>query len=336
MEEARLTEVDEFIYNKEIRPLLPERVFDAHSHLHKSSLHPGSKDLSNPNNNLEKIDMSCLQNWWRVLFPDSKVSGLVLGHPRPLSLQDIKAENEFLAENTSAHKDCRFSILASPQLSAEQMEKQILELKPTGLKPYMVFAQVPEKNLASITQMIPEEQIALADKYGLTITLHVAKPRGMADDENLDEITRLTKQYPNCNFILAHCGRCFITPNAEDMLKRLPVAENLWLDTSAVCDIGVFFLLLQEYDTSRILFGTDLVEAAAFRGTYVRLGMTWDMCTAQMVFREKSLHKIRATFAAYENLSAMLYAAKFSKTSSKDLENIFYNNAAGLFGIDKS
>ena len=38
-----------------------------------------------------------------------------------------------------------------------------------------------------------------------------------------------------------------------------------------------------------------------------------------------------STFAVYENLCAMLHAARFCKLSEADLENIFYNNASGLF-----
>jgi tetratricopeptide (TPR) repeat protein len=75
----------------------------------------------------------------------------------------------------------------------------------------------------------------------------------------IEAYKRLIKEYPNCQFILAHCGRCFISPNMKDALEGLPIAENLWIDTSAVCDTGVFLELFSRCDISRILFGTDLV-----------------------------------------------------------------------------
>ena len=161
--------------------------------------------------------------------------------------------------------------------------------------------------------------------------LHVSKPRGMADDENLAEIARLVRDFPNCHFILAHCGRCFIPPNMESALDKLPVAENLWVDTSAVCDLGVFMELLRRYDRSRILFGTDLVTAVAFRGSYVRLGMSWHVCTADMVARAGGMAD-KTTFAAYESLAALCRAMRLCSCSEDDRLGMFYRNACGLFG----
>ena len=226
-----------------------------------------------------------------------------------------------------------FSILIDPRWSTEKLENDIRKLKPFGLKPYLCFARVDDPQLAGITDMIDESQIALADKYGLCVTLHVAKPRGMADPDNLRDITRLVKTYPNCNFILAHCGRCFITPNMEQTLDKLPVADNLWFDTSAVCDIGVFINLLGRYDRTKIMFGTDLVTATGFKGTYIRLGMSWDCCSAEKVQYEGG-QKLKPTFAAYENLAALMHAIKFCKLSAAEIEDIFYNNAKRLFKLD--
>jgi predicted TIM-barrel fold metal-dependent hydrolase len=154
----------------------------------------------------------------------------------------------------------------------------------------------------------------------------------MADQKNLEDIDRLVEKYPDCNFILAHCGRCFIPPNMEDTLKHLPAAQNLWMDTSAVCDIGVFIMLLEGFDRSRILFGTDLVTASGMRGTYIRMGMQWQWVTAAQLtpFGGKP---IEGTFAAYESVCALLYAARFCKLRSSQMNDIFYNNAKRLFNL---
>ena len=204
--------------------------------------------------------------------------------------------------------------------------------KPSGLKPYLVHALVEDKQDARITDYITEDQLNLANDFGLAITLHVSKPRGMADPDNLKDISRLINQYPRAQFILAHCGRSFIAPNMAAALDSLPVAENLWIDTSAVCDTGVFLELFSRYDLSRILFGSDLVDATAFRGNYIRLGMSWHVATPHLIARDGGM-KSRATFAIYENLSALFHAARFCKVGEDDIQNIFYNNAASLFKL---
>lgn len=333
MRRILLTEQDRLVYEDEIAPLLPERLFDAHCHLLANRFHPGLEEIMplacDPM--LNDVDVCFMETWWRALFPDAQTSGLLLGFPTKGG--DWRGENEWLAES-AREAGYPFSILTHPDAPRAQLEADIRRLEPTGLKPYMVFARRDDPNESSIADLIPEEQIALADGYGLTITLHVAKPRGMADPDNLRDIARLIRDYPRCHFILAHCGRCFITPNMEAALEHLPVAENLWMDTSAVCDVGVFVNLFAKYDRSRLLFGTDLVTATGFRGSYVRLGLSWHDCRPEMVTRPGGLEP-KATYAAYENLAALCHGAKLCGLSEEELRGVFYDNAARLFRLEE-
>ena len=331
MKKLQRNDNDLFIYAHEIRPYLPDRIFDAHSHLCKTELHD-----YHPDNDMDDFDpffydveMDDLKNSWKVLFPDSEVNGLVMG--TPIYNCDLDAENKFVAQSVTNERN-RFSIMTQPKTSLENLESDINIYKPAGLKPYLVHALVEDKQDARITDFITEEQLDIANNYGLCITLHVSKSRGMADPDNLKDISRLIKQYPKCQFILAHCGRSFITPNMAAALDGLPVAENLWIDTSAVCDTGVFLELFSRYDLSRILFGSDLVDATAFRGNYIRLGMSWHVVMPQLIVRDRGLES-RATFAIYENLSSLFHAARFYKIGEDDIQNIFYNNAASLFKL---
>lgn len=328
MKKCHRNDDDLFIYEHEIQPYLPERIFDAHSHLLKTECHDCINKADDPF--FYNVEMDDLQDCWQVLFPDSKVNGLVMG--TPLYHCDLDAENRFVAESV-VDADDRFSLMTSPEMSPEKLKKEIEKYSPAGLKPYLVHAVVEDKQQARITDFILEEQLQLADDFGLAVTLHVSKPRGMADAENLQDISRLIRQYPKCQFILAHCGRCFIAPNMADALDGLPVAENLWIDTSAVCDTGIFLELFSRYDLSRILSGSDLVNAAAFRGSYVRLGMSWHVVTPEIVARQGGLPS-RATFAVYENLSSLLLAARHCHVDKEDIRNIFYGNAAELFGLN--
>ena len=238
-------ETDKFIYENEISPYLPDRLFDAHTHLCTHQFTP----------DLEEVDMNSLRQWWKMLFPDVKANGLILGFPK--KNVDIASFNTYIASQCNDRSD-RISLLCSPNTDTAVLEGWIKDYKPAGLKPYMCFSKKKNYNESNICDFIPESQIALADKYNLAITLHVAKPKGMADEKNLSEIQRLIKKYPNCNFILAHCGRCFIAPNMELTLRKLPTADNLWFDTSAVCDTGVFLHLFSNHDIKKILFDAQI------------------------------------------------------------------------------
>lgn len=334
MRTIKLTDHDGRIYDHEIRPYVPEVVFDAHTHLLGNRFHPRLSETmplaSDPL--LGNVDCAYLQQWWHTLFPDSWVSGMLMGFPT-LDV-DMAGENAFVAEQSSA-AGYPFALLTHPCTSANDLRAEIDLRQPSVLKPYLIFAQNGDPSQAAITDLIPESQLALADEYGLAVMLHVSKPRGMADDDNLSDIVRLIQDFPNCQFILAHCGRCFIPPNMEATLDKLPTAKNLWLDTSAVCDLGVFMELLNRYDRSQILFGTDLVTAAAFRGSYIRLGMSWHVCTGDMVARAGGMSD-KTTFAAYESLSALCRALRLSGCDEDDRADIFYRNAHRLFNYADS
>ncbi|OHB57164.1 MAG: hypothetical protein A2Y12_13540 [Planctomycetes bacterium GWF2_42_9] len=324
---------DKFIYENEIRPYLPSRIFDAHVHLQIPQFHPHLEEqlplTKAPLFN--QIDMAAIHSWWKTLFPAIDVRGLILA--MPTAGCDMSGINKFNSQHIDSHRE-RFSILTGPQFSDNELEEQVKTLKPHGLKPYMFFSMLENYNDSRITDFLPESQIAIADKYGLSITLHLAKTRGLADKVNLNEINRLVKSYPNVNFILAHCGRCFIAPNMDAALEQLIVAPNLWLDTSAVCDTGVFLHLFSRYDRKQILFGTDLVTASGFRGTYVRMGMSWDWSVESSVRRQGG-QDVRATFAVYENLCAIMTAARFCCFDMSEYNDLFYANANRIFQLEQ-
>jgi len=331
MKELKRNDDDRFIYDHEIGPYLPDRIFDVHCHLLNTEFHEynNKSDTNDPDPFFYDVGMDDLSNCWKILFPDSLVNGLIMG--TPIYNCDLEGENRFVAESIN-DKMNRFFIMTRPQMTLDYLENAIETYKPSGLKPYLLHALVEDKQNARITDFITEEQLDLANTYGLCITLHVSKQRGMANPDNLKDISRLISQFPNVQFILAHCGRNFITPNMAATLDALPVAENLWIDTSAVCDTGVFMELFSRYELSRILFGSDLVGAMAFRGNYTRLGMSWHIVTPQLIARDGGL-ETRATFAAYENLSALFHAVRYCHVSKDDIQNIFYNNAARLFNL---
>ena len=330
MREISLTDDDHLIYQEEIRPWLPERIFDAHSHLLIDHCHPRLTETMplalDPL--LSNVDLPWLQQWWKTLLPDAAVRGMVMGFPTvDVAMAE---ENRIVAMECGAAR-YPFAWLVKPSDDLAVLEADIKYHKPAVLKPYMCFVEGKPMNESDVTDLIPEGQLALADQYGLAVMLHVAKPRGMGDDTNLRDIARLAAEYPRCQFILAHCGRCFIPPNAERMVASLARAENIWMDTSAVCDAGVFLTVLKHYDRSKILYGSDLVTAVAFRGNYIRMGMSWHVCTDEMVMRQGGTAH-RTTFAAYENLAALFFALRFMDLGVAEREAIFHGNAERLFG----
>ena len=71
-------------------------------------------------------------------------------------------------------------------------------------------------------------------------------------------ISRLVQTFPRITFVGAHMGG--LTAPFEDIIRCLPAADNLYLDTSNAAHTlneAEFIQLLQAHGPNRILFGTD-------------------------------------------------------------------------------
>ena len=72
------------------------------------------------------------------------------------------------------------------------------------------------------------------------------------------------------------------------------------------------------------------MTAVGFRGSYVRLGLSWHVCTAEMVARKGGMVD-KTTSAAYESLCALCFALRYASVTESERHGIFYQNGCDLF-----
>ena len=128
---------------------------------------------------------------------------------------------------------------------------------------------------ARICDFLPESLIEVAHHKKLAITMHLAKPTGPADPDNQRDLARYTREYPNAQWILAHCARSFNSFMMEEAIHFLCDLPNIWYDTSAVNDLYAHYLLMKHEDRKRVMFGSDNVVAGCARGKYITYGRAW-------------------------------------------------------------
>jgi glutamate-1-semialdehyde 2,1-aminomutase len=178
---------------------------------------------------------------------------------------------------------------------------------------------------------MPESHIAIANRRGLIIMLHLAKLKACADPENLADLQRLSGQYPRVRWILAHCARSFTPFPIEQAASQLRQLPNVWIETSAVCESASFSALFEGFGTERVLYGSDSPRVGMARGRYASVGRGWlavDQAVVQ--FRGPGVTDLRLTFYAYESLRALRYAARWAKLNNTQLQAVFYENAHSL------
>jgi len=330
--EVYYTESDRIIWEEDLDPFVPQRIFDAHIHLWRRDHIPAD---SPHQASRFPADMKLTEKWNKVMFPGRKFDYLVLGMPTPGV--DVKKHNEFLARELKGRPNSRMNRLVTPQCKVEDIRADVLKYGFMGLKPYRIFSVTGDINQCRIHEFFPHEQLELANEMGLWVTMHWSRWHGPADKWNLKDIKEYTtKRYPRIKWILAHCARSFTYWAIREGVEQLRDLPNIWYDNSAVSDVMAHYYLFKREDHRRILYGSDNLIANAFHGRYVPMGRFWyQMGTPAYAYKRYIHTDSRPVLAIYDELLAIKHAAELAGLTRKQVEDVFYNNAARVFGLGK-
>ena len=319
----KVTDFDREIWADELEDFVPEKVFDAHCHLWDEKLAGRNEDI---NSALRlNIDYRKLYDLSAEIFPDRELGFLLL--PTPLAKMDTVKCNIFMGEQAALSPHHTASAIATPDMTAEYLAETVKKHNLCGLKVYRSFADDPAN--CRIADYLPESLIEVADDNSLCITMHMSRFDGIADKENLADLKYFTAKYKNVRWILAHCARAFNSYTLEKNIFILRDMPNLNYDLSAVCDCRSHYLLFKHENLSRIMFGTDNIDAGGVHAKYITWGKGWQYFTGMDVPHCRK----EATYVCYEGLRSIKQAADMAGLNRKDIEDIFFNNAMRFFSI---
>ncbi len=331
--QVRMLDIDRRIWEEELEAFVPKRLFDAHSHIVKAEHCLNSDDLPKHPSCVEKMkfkmDLSLLREWDNLFLPNREIHYLLMGWPF-MHGANFERMNVFVAEEASKDLLSVPSMVVHPQMQPEEVAMMIDKYGFVGLKPYRSYSITGDTVECSITDMLPEPLIEIADEKHLLITLHLGKRKGIADPDNIREIIRLTKRYPNTQWVLAHCARSFNPCFIEKTIEQIRDIPNIWYDISAVCESSVFEILLRKGPLRRILYGSDNMPAGADRGKYITFGYAWALLHEGNHSFDLSHCDSQMTVVLYEQLRALHRAVYDVGLDKNQVEDIFYNNAIHL------
>ncbi|NIA06091.1 MAG: amidohydrolase family protein [Actinobacteria bacterium] len=315
-----LTPTDLAIFREDIDWFLPKRIFDIHTHVNLAI-----KDGP------PKVSLELLKQFQKMIFPKRTCNNLLL--PVPLgNSQTSDQVNQYTSQQVrkfAERGDARL-FFADPRMSATFVREQILQTRAVGLKVYMTRATAKNKTEAPIRSFLPERIIKVVDELGLMVMLHLSKRKAIVDPGNIRDLEVLSKRYSNSKWVLAHCARCFRPGMFEQVVDRLNTLPNVYVETSAVCDPLVFMEIFKNYDLSRLMFGSDNLLAAGFRGRYIECGLFWLPIGRPGFQWGQGIFAMQPTFVIYEQLRAMSRAARLVSLPAKDIRRVFWDNAVGL------
>lgn len=324
-----LTEKDRALLDHCIDGFLPQRIFDVHTHLfHTRHFAKGKQPVF-----LEAgrgYGMADFQEAMSRWMPDRKVEGLFFGYPS--AGNDRVGENAWLNEQVAPlakTTNNRALVLAAPTDDPAEVRRLMSTGVFVGIKPYRLYADVPDTREAEIESFAPEWMWEACHDHDGIMVLHIMLADGVTDPRNVEAIRRLCRKYPRCRLVLAHVARSFNYRHAREGLHHLVDLDNVVIDTSAVTQAGAFRAALEILGPRRVLWGSDYM-VSELRGSCVTQGdgFTW-------IYSEEEAAKKLTIFGDYtlvgiESLMCLREACEDTGMNESDLRDIFRGNALRL------
>lgn len=316
MNKFAISDFDREIWESELADFVPEKIFDAHTHLWNDRFASASTEASALRFN---ADLAVMREFSGQVFPGRETHFLLMG--TPMKDIDFTGDRRWLCAEAAKDPQSAAGVLVTPQLQPGILADEVGRYHIKALKPYRIFAGDPAN--CGIVDYLPEALIEVADHYKLVVVLHLSKFAGAADEKNLADLTDFTTRYPGVTWQLAHCARGFNPFTLEKSIHRLKHLDHICYDTSAVCDTYSHFLLLKHEDRKRIMFGSDNIAAGGDHGKYITWGRAWEFFPG--ITRPHC--DSRSTLVVYEQLRCQRQAAMMLELSDDDIQDLFYHNA---------
>lgn len=312
-------------YIRELRNFVPDEVFDVHAHVYRTDHGPAFSE------GLVTVDIATWRGYTRSWMEEqAPASGLYFGFPTRDS--DPKQDNDLLADELTRHPGSRGLLLTTPHCDPQVVERRIVDERWAGLKVYHCYADRTDTYNATIDEYLPVWMWELAHRHELAIMLHIVRPRALADEVNQRDIRSRCLRYSGARLILAHAARGFCAQHTIQGLASLRGLNNVYFDTSAICESGALVAIIQNFGTSRLMYGSDF-PVSQIRGRNVSVGDGFVWLYDTHLDDSAAVHG-RPVINGIESLLALRQAAHLAHLNDKDIERIFASNAMQLLELN--
>ena len=337
---------DSWFYTEHLQDFLPDTFIDCHTHIYLDEQNHFCEDDANrscawPNMVAHDNSVEDLNETNRLLFPDKQVISVLYG--QPMVTIDLKKNNAYVAQSADKYNFPALYI-SHPSQSAESVERAVLaNPRFKGLKVYLQFAPsyIPNNEIR-IYDFLPHAHLALADKYGWVVQIHIARPKRLADPVNYMQLLEIEQKYPNIKLIVAHLGRAYSNEDLGDALDYLKNSEKTIWDFTANTNQQVMEKVLDLYGTERFMYGSDFPifrmksRRTVENGFYINeipKGSLGDVSSDPHMREIAYPEAEKITFFIYEEILSCKKACETLQLGSEDVKMIFYRNAARIFDI---
>jgi len=318
IEEWTIGETDRQIA-EELAHFIPDKLFDIHAHLYRLA-DTGLSPDSFPGRGPRELTVPIWKKRLGALVGEGRIAG-GLFIPYPTISCNIDESNRFIVSQLDLAPEGRGLILAAPDYSEKQSAQFLSHPRIIGFKPYHCFSSENPTFESSLAGFIPQWVWEAADAESLVIMLHIVKDGALSDPETQREIREMCARHPGAKLILAHGARGFHAPNTIKGVRALAGLDNVWFDTSAVCEPGALAAILMEFGPRRLLWGSDF-PISQMRGRCVTLGNSFSWVNPERIDIYPDAPACRTTLVGLESLRALKQAADITGLNAEDMRDI--------------
>ena len=323
-------EEDSEFFERELQSFVPDRVYDMHAHLWRARDWEGQPPAMvrvAPAEATMEVYKECM-GW---ILPGREVHGLHFAFPTIFPNDPVPC-NEWVSQQIKKDPLARGQFYVRPTDEPEWVRGEIKRLGLRGFKPFAGFAQRPDKSNAEIPEFFPEWIARLAHEEGWSITLHMMRPRSLADPSNQHWIRTYCEKYPDMTLILDHCARGFNPYHAIEGLEQMQGLPNLYADTSVVCSPLGVMACLKYLGVRNVLYASDFY-CSHIRGTNLPVGDSFLWLEEDTPVWDVVIYEEEPVLLGLENLRAIKAACQMLNLSDSEVESIFWHNAARVLRL---
>ncbi len=314
-----------------LRHELPDRLFDAHAHLYRTA------DLAVPGNHPSRRGSAevTVDQW------SEGMTGLVGPHrvrgglffPYPVVRRGRRAAaNAFLLEQLAQRPDSRGLLLIGPDDRQERCCEGARHPQIAGFKVYHTFADVQPTFDATVDRYVPEWAWEIAQQQAMAIMLHLVRSAALADPANQKYVRSRCERYPDARVILAHAARGFHALHTVHGLSALQGLENVFFDTSAICESDALTAIVEQFGPRKLMWGSDF-PVSHHRGKCVTAGEGFVWLDAESIDVPPAGPPFLPTFVGLESLRALQQAMRQCGLNDDDQADVYYRNAQRMLGL---
>lgn len=334
------TDVDRAFWAEHLEDWVPARLIDAHVHFMDDfyRIETITEEMRRQywvNELVVAQSAETLAHCYRTVYPGRAVSCVGMGYAG--LGWEVEGGNAYVSEEAQTRGWHALAVVR-PTWVAEQISRLLDQPGVIGVKPYYSLIgwdrDTRDRYLeASIYDFLPRHQLEVLDARRAWVTLHVPKADRLGHPDNIREIKEIRRRYPRITLVIAHLGRSYTLPHAEEGLLPLAEEDGLYFDNSAVLNPQVHELALRVLGPERILYGTDN-PVFYMRGRRQWHGRTYVNRTSYPFYfnKEREAPEIEATYTLYmyEALKALKDACAVVGIERDGVAAMLYGNAERL------